>query len=89
MKVEYHKSFLKGFRKLNKKYQEKVLDAVEKFRVNPSDPILKNHALKGSMKGKRSFSVTGGIRIIFKEKGDYAIVFMLDVGGHNQVYESC
>lgn len=88
MKILFQKPFKKRYVKLSSKMQEKVDDVILKFRKNPTDPVLKNHALKGSMKGKRSFSVTGGLRIIFKEKGDYMIVFMLDVGGHNQVYDS-
>ena len=60
--------------------------AISKFRENPLDPQLKNHALKGAMRGKRSFSVTGDVRVIFKEEEKYTVVFMLDVGGHAQVY---
>lgn len=37
-------------------------------------------------RGKRSFSVTGDMRIIFEEHENYTMVLMLDVGTHNQVY---
>ena len=38
------------------------------------------------MKNKRAISVTGNIRIIFKEFEDYTLVVMLDVGNHPHVY---
>lgn len=87
MRVEYHKSFTKKFRKLNRKTQDKVTDVVNIFRHDPHDPSLRNHALKGSMLGKRAFSVTGDLRVVFEEIDDYVLVIMLDVGTHNQVYQ--
>lgn len=72
--------------KLDKKRREKVLEAIQVFQSDPFAPTLRNHPLKGSMQGKRSFSVTGDIRIIFEEYERYTLVLMLDVGTHNQVY---
>ncbi len=86
MQINYAKNFQKAFLKLDKKRREKVLEAIQFFQVDPFDPILRNHPLKGSMQGKRSFSVTGDIRIIFEEYESYTLVLMLDVGTHNQVY---
>lgn len=86
MIIDFHKHFHKSYNKLDKKMQFKVDETIFKFRKNPYDSSLKNHALKGSMQGKRSFSVTGDIRIIFEEKQNYILVIMLDVGTHNQVY---
>jgi len=86
MKIEYHKSFQKAFKKLDRKVQDKVLEKIKVFQVDVNHPLLKNHALKGSMKGKRAISVTGSVRIIFEEYEDYTFVFMLDVGAHPQVY---
>lgn len=45
-----------------------------------------NHALAGKMLGKRAFSVTGSVRIIFKEYDNYVLVLFLDIGSHPQVY---
>lgn len=87
MKVEYHRKFLKSFKKLDKKMQSKVIQAVDIFKSDPHSPELQNHSLKGSMKGLRAVSVTGDFRIIFEEQDNYVIVFMLDVGTHAQVYD--
>jgi addiction module RelE/StbE family toxin len=86
MQIEYHKSFTKAFKKLNRKLQDKVISRIEQFQKDPFHPMLKNHALKGVLKGKRAFSVTGNVRIIFEEKNNHSYVFMLDVGTHPQVY---
>ncbi len=86
MKIEYHKTFTKAFDKMDQKHQEKIMKVIRYFQVDPFSPTLRNHPLKGSMAGRRAFSVGGGMRIIFKEYEDYTLVLMLDVGSHNQVY---
>lgn len=85
MEIRFHQCFDKRFKKLLPKFKEKVLAAIRKFEINPFDPILKNHALAGQLLGKRAFSVTGDIRIVFEEYDDYLLVIMIDVGTHNQV----
>ncbi|MBT4384856.1 type II toxin-antitoxin system mRNA interferase toxin, RelE/StbE family [Candidatus Peregrinibacteria bacterium] len=86
MKIDYHKSFQKAFKRLDRKLQNKVIERIRLFQSDVNYPLLKNHALIGSMKGKRAISVTGNVRIIFEEYEDYTLVVMLDVGGHSQVY---
>lgn len=87
MKVLYHKKFDKHFEKLTFKLQDKVIETIDLFKINPHNPSLKNHTLKGEMAGKNSISVTGDIRIIFEEHDNYILVIMLNVGTHNQIYE--
>jgi len=86
MKIRYHKNFEKKFKKLSPDVKKNVVSAVRIFSKNPFYTALKNHPLKGSLKGKRAFSVTGDVRIIFEEYDGYVLVIMLDVGTHNQVY---
>ena len=86
MKIRFQKSFEKRYSKLTPKLKGKVDETIHLFRVNPLDPILENHALKGVLQGKRAISVTGNIRIVFEEYEDYTLVLMLDVGTHPQVY---
>ncbi len=45
---------------------------------------LKDHELTGKLSGKRAFSITADVRVIYAEQ-DNCIMF-LDVGSHNQVY---
>lgn len=86
MIVDFHKNYDKQFERLSEKIQGKVEEAIERFMKNPHDPALKNHALKGAMKDKRAISVTGNVRIIFREFDSYTLVLMLDVGSHPHVY---
>jgi addiction module RelE/StbE family toxin len=53
--------------------------------VNDSEnQVLKNHALIGDYQGYKSFSVTGDVRVIYRDSGGQ--VFLIDIGTHNQVY---
>lgn len=86
MIINFHKDFAKSYKRLYPKLKVKVDVIVGKFRNNPRDISLKNHALKGGMSGRRAISVTGDMRIIFEEYDNYVLVIMLDVGTHNQIY---
>lgn len=87
MKIQLHKNFEKNFKALPKNLREKTIQTIKIFAKNPKDIRLKNHALKGKLKGKRAFSVTGDIRVIFEEIDGYVLVLMLDIGTHNKVYQ--
>lgn len=62
-----------------------VKKRVDWFKNNPEDTRLDNHILKGRMKGKFAFSVTGDIRIVYEWLGKNTVRF-LAIGGHNRVY---
>ena len=87
MKIKYNKKFNNHFVKLPQKIKIKANQATKIFIENPFDPRLKNHALHGRMNEWRSFSVTGDVRIIFKEYDNYVIVLFLDIGSHPKVYK--
>ena len=86
MKIVYHKKFLKSFNKLERQKQQAVTVTVDTFRLNPFNPALRNHSLKGGMKGQRSLSAGFDLRIIFEESDGYAVVIMIAVGTHGEVY---
>jgi len=86
MKIDHTKKFKKMFKKLPKNLKRKVIETIEVFIEYPFDPRLRDHALKGYLKGTRSISVNSDLRIIFKESDGYTLVLMLDLGTHNQVY---
>jgi len=86
MQIKFHKNFQKRFKKLPPSLKAKTITAIKKFEKNPFGKELKNHPLKGRLSGKRAFSVTGDLRVIFEEKDNYVLVIMLDLGTHNQVY---
>ena len=86
MKIQFHRQFRKQYKKLPKQSRKQVNDALEIFRKNPFDPSLENHPLSGTMKGQRAISAGFDLRIIFQEKDGYAVVLMIAVGTHEQVY---
>lgn len=87
MKICYHKTFLKHFRKRiapNKKLQARFYQRFDLLIQDPNHPLLKRHQLKGEKKSYWSFSVTGDIRTIYRIKGE--TIFLYDIGTHEQVY---
>lgn len=87
MTVHYHKHFTKAFKtrisnnpSLTRQFEERL----ELFLEDSTNPLLKDHALRGSKVGYRAFSVTGDIRIVYErvENG----ISLYNIGTHNQVY---
>lgn len=67
---------------LRKKFDARLI----LFLDNPKSPLLNDHALKGDQSGRRSFSITGDIRVIYRKINDTGVM-LLDIGTHNQVYK--
>ena len=84
MIIDYHKDFLKDFKKLTKTTKEKFKERQLLFELNEYDLILNNHTLKGRWLGYRSINVTGDIRAIFKRDSDSAIFVAID--NHSNLY---
>ncbi|MEK7168540.1 MAG: type II toxin-antitoxin system mRNA interferase toxin, RelE/StbE family [Patescibacteria group bacterium] len=87
MKIQYHREFLKNYKKRVAPYPKLELQfkkQLNKLITNPNNPTLRDHKLIGKRKNFRSFSVTGDIRVV------YIIVenniWLYDIGSHNQVY---
>ena len=88
MKIKFDKRFKKNFKSRilpHKKLLKKYEDRLEKFIQDKNNAILKDHQLIGTLKGTRSFSITGDIRVIYVLRNPNEAIF-LDIGTHNQVY---
>lgn len=88
MKISFHKTFIKHFDKRikpNKSLLSKFNKRYLVFIQDKSYPLLKDHQLAGDMKGKRSFSITGDIRVVYRELDENTVEF-LDIGTHPQIY---
>jgi addiction module RelE/StbE family toxin len=82
-----HRQFEKNYRsrvspnqKLVKQFEQRLTLFMQGVRDYPLD----DHALIGTMKGLRAFSVGGDIRVVYRETDEY--YEFLDIGSHNQVY---
>lgn len=87
MNINYHKNFLKSYKKrilpnssLDKKFKERL----KLFIEDKSNSILKDHSLKGKKSEYRAFSITGDIRAVYEKVSDG--ILLHDIGTHNQVY---
>ena len=86
-RIELHRSFVKNYtkriakdQKLRKQYEIRV----ENFASGQRGTPFNAHALTGDLQGRRAFSITGDVRVIYIELED-KIIF-LDIGTHSQVY---
>lgn len=87
MKIIYHRSFKKNFKKRiapNKKLAARFYERLSLFIKNPYHPSLKRHQLKGKRRHYWSFSVTGDIRVIYQIERKRFLLY--DIGTHAQVY---
>lgn len=88
MKIELHPAFEKSYKNRianNSKLVAQVAIRLELFVQDPHSPSLKDHALTGSKKSFRSFSITGDVRVVYlRISADH--ILLLDIGTHNQVY---
>lgn len=87
MKIDRHGQFVKHFKKRILPHPKLVIRFEKRLRLffaDPTNPLLKDHLLKGNKKNYRSFSIAGDIRVVYKIKGK--TIQLYDIGSHNQVY---
>lgn len=84
MKIDYHKDFLKDFKRLPKNVKEKFKERQILFEEDEFAVVLNNHALKGRWFGYKSINVTGDFRAVFKRVGDSIIFVALKT--HSNLY---
>lgn len=85
--IKYSRKFKKAFSvriQNKKKLRKQFVERVDLFNQGHRDQPVNDHALTGSMKGLRSFSISGDIRVIYHETAE--LYEFLDVGTHAQVY---
>lgn len=68
----------------NNQLVDQFKDSLELFMEGKLG-FLDDHALHGKLAGKRAFSVTDDIRVIYVEISD--VIVFLDIGSHDQVYK--
>ncbi|HLC91970.1 MAG TPA: type II toxin-antitoxin system mRNA interferase toxin, RelE/StbE family [Candidatus Saccharimonadales bacterium] len=85
MRVDYSKTFLKQYSRLSSKLQTQTDQRIKLWQINPNDPKLYDHPLKGKYKGYRSINITGDIRALYCKDGNTIIIFGF-IGTHSQLY---
>lgn len=85
--VVFHRNFEKHYKQRIQPQQKLSGQFGERYKLflaGERGKPLDDHALSGSLQGRRAFSITGDIRVIYIELAD-KIIF-LDIGTHSQVY---
>lgn len=87
MKVAQHPHFKKSYKERvakNERLVREFVESLELFLENPTNPILRDHALTGSMYSYRSFEAANGLLVVYRVVKEGIILY--DVGSHDQVY---
>ncbi|MGH2637856.1 MAG: type II toxin-antitoxin system RelE/ParE family toxin [Rhabdochlamydiaceae bacterium] len=82
-----HRYFEKNFRSrisTNLKLKRQFEIRLKLFMEGVRDYPLDDHALVGTKKGLRAFSIGGDLRVVYRETETH--YEFLDIGSHNQVY---
>ncbi|MDQ3689676.1 MAG: type II toxin-antitoxin system YafQ family toxin [Chloroflexota bacterium] len=84
MRVTASSRFLRRARKLRPPRDELLRAALRRFATDPTDPLLRNHKLKGDLSDYWAFSVDDDLRVLFRWDGD--VCFLVNLGTHDEVY---
>jgi mRNA interferase YafQ len=74
--------------KNNTDLRNKLSETLTKLSVNPFDPSLFTHKLKGELEGKYSARLSYHARVIFKlvNYENENCILLLTIGSHDEVY---
>lgn len=84
MRVVASSQFLRRARKLKPPRDELLRAALRRFGVEPRDPLLRAHKLKGDLAGYWAFSVDDDLRVLFRWEGK--VCFLVALGTHDEIY---
>ncbi|HPI20887.1 MAG TPA: type II toxin-antitoxin system mRNA interferase toxin, RelE/StbE family [Candidatus Kapabacteria bacterium] len=89
----WSKRFIKAVKKLAKRQPDlvdKIESTLEILEINPYEPSLRTHKLKGDLDGTLSCSVDYDYRIVFEfiniEEFNRKDILLLSIGSHDEVY---
>ena len=85
MTIQYMPKFKKHYKKLPNKFQQQFDERLQLFLLDPTNPKLRVHPLKGNFAGYWSMDISGDIRALYIKRGEELIIFGL-IGTHSQLY---
>ena len=86
--ILFHQSFKRAYKKAvsaGSDREHRFRRALEMFALDPFDPKLRTHKLKGKLNSYWAFSVEYDLRIVFYFEVDGSAV-LFDIGSHDEVY---
>ena len=84
MRLTASSRFLRRAKKLLEPQASMLRAALRRFAVDPRDPLLRTHKLKGDLAAYWAFSVDEDLRVLFRWDGDVA--FLVNLGSHDEIY---
>lgn len=84
MRLSASSRFLRKAKKLREPQASMLRAVLRRFAVDPNDPLLRLHKLKGDLADYWAFSVDDDLRVLFRWEGDEA--FLVNLGSHEEVY---
>lgn len=84
MRVIASSRFLRRARKLKPPRDELLRATLRRFAIDPQDPLLRTHKLKGELEAYWAFRVDDDLRVLVRWDGD--ICFLVALGTHDEVY---
>ena len=84
MRVRTSTRFLRRARKLKPPRDELLRAALRRFALDPHDPLLRTHKLKGDLGDYWAFRVDDDVRVLCRWEGD--VCFLVALGTHDEVY---
>ena len=84
MRVIASSGFLRRARKLRPPRDAFLRAALRRFAIDPKDPLLRTHKLKGDLSDYWAFRVDEDLRVLFRWDGDAC--FLVALGTHDEVY---
>lgn len=83
MRVTASGRFLRRAKKLRDPQASMLRAALRRFAVDPQDPLLRTHKLRGELADYWAFSVDDDLRVLFRWVGEEA--FLVNLGSHGEV----
>lgn len=85
--VKFSKKFKRGFKKLDIKSQDLVLDTLALLSNGETlEPRYKNHKLKGEYEGCEECHIKPDLLLIYQKHDDILLLICLAVGSHSELF---
>lgn len=85
MKFRYSRRFIKQLTAQPQKVQNAFYLRLELFDEDPHNPLLRQHALPGKLKGFYSIHITGDVRALYEVVDNEMCLYDM-IGSHSQLY---
>jgi addiction module RelE/StbE family toxin len=84
VQIKASSRFLRKAKKLKEPHATMIRAVLRRLVVNPRDPVLRTHRLKGDLDGYWACTVDDDLRLLFRWKKDE--LFLVNLGSHDQAY---